>query len=79
MKTWYIIGIIIIAAIALWLVYGKPSTVNAPSSSTAQADSAPLSSGNTTANILSDINRTPDNTAALGTNATAATQAVQGL
>ena len=82
--TGYIIGLILvigIVACAFWYFSAKQSpavNVEQPSAVVEQpAQTSPLSSGNTTADISSDLNQTPDVSAELDQAAAASAQAVQ--
>ena len=79
MKTWYIIGIVVVIALALWYAYGRTPATNTWSSSLGQTEAPALSSGDTTADIASDLSQTPDTSAALNADAAASAQAVQSL
>lgn len=80
MKTWYTIGVIVIAALVLWYFYGRSvPTASAPTTATEQTQGSELTAGNTTADIANDLNETLDGSAALNADAVAAAEAVQGL
>ncbi|MEK7101749.1 MAG: hypothetical protein AAB882_01195 [Patescibacteria group bacterium] len=82
MKTWYIIGVIVIIALGLWYFYGgepTPTTSDTQASAIEQTQTSELTAGDTTADITADLAGTPDTSAALDADAAAAAQAVQGL
>lgn len=68
---WYVIGAIIIIALAFW--YFSASPVSAPTANTQTP------SDTTTAAIANDFSQIPDSSAALDADAAAAAQAVQGF
>src|SRR3989338_6067189 len=84
-RAWYIIGIIIVlAALAFLYYYAKQSQTGTPPAEVQQpavaGDTlAPLSSGNTTADISADFNQIPDDTAALDQAAAASAADVSGF
>ena len=86
-KAGYIVGaiIVIVIAVALGLWYfltlpsSTPTTVTQPPVVDQTQAAAPLSSGNTTSDISSDLNQTPDTSAALSADASASAQAVSGF
>lgn len=71
-KTWYIIGIIIIIALAFWYFSTKSSSTPAPTA-TGQAGSDSVSA------ISSDLNQIPDDTAALDQAASSSAAAVNSF
>lgn len=77
--TVYVVGaIIVVAALGIWYYYSmQPQTAAAPS--TIEGAQAPLSSGDTTADISVDLNQLPDDTAGLNQNAAASAEAVEGF
>jgi hypothetical protein len=81
MKVWYAIGAVIIIALALWyfLVRGGSPGADIQPVATEPIQLAPLSSGDTTEDILSDLNQALEETDALNADAAASAQAVQGL
>lgn len=79
MKTSYIIGILVIAAFALWYIFGTTKTAGVETSAVEQTQETALSSGDTTADISADLAGTLDTSAALDADAAAAAEAVQGL
>ena len=78
-KVWYIIGIVVI--LAFWYFYGmKKEPVTVPASSVVeQIPVAQPTSGNTTADISTDLNQIADTAAVLAQDAPAAPQELQGL
>lgn len=78
-KTTYLIGaIVVIAALGLWYYYSmQPQTATAPT--TLEESPAPLTSGDTTADISADLSQLPDDTATLNQNAAASADAVEGF
>jgi hypothetical protein len=68
---WYIIGIVVIIALAFW--YFSASPVQAPTTSTQ------TQSDNTVAAISADLNQTSDGSAELNQAAAASAQVVQGF
>ncbi len=78
MKTWHIIGIVVVVALALWYVFGQQAPAANTGDSALEQASA-LSSGNTTADIAADLAGTPDTSAALDADSSASAAAVQGL
>ena len=79
MKTWYIIGILVLIALALWFVFGTQKAVVPQTSALQEKQEASLTAGDTTADISADLNQTADTSAALDADAAASAQAVQGL
>ena len=80
MKTWYIIGAIVIIALGLWYFYAKPAPTAAPQTSAVeQAQTPGVTAGNTTADISADLAQVPDTSAALTADASASAQAVSGF
>ena len=80
MGKWYVIGALVIIALALWYVYGKQTpAAELPPSVATQTQDAPLTAGDTTADISADLNQTADTSAALDADAAAASQAIQDL
>lgn len=79
-KTWYIISAVVIVAFAAWYFYPtQSSTIDTQPSAIENNQAAPVSEGNTTADIQADLNQTLDDSAALDQDAAASAQAVQGL
>lgn len=75
---WYLIVALVIVALALWYFYGKgATTVEAPT--TEEAPLPDLSAGDTTADIASDLNETPDISADLEAAAAAAAGEIDSL
>jgi hypothetical protein len=76
-KMWYIIGIIIIAALAFWY-FSSTSPAPGIESSTIveQAQTVPQ---DTTTDISADLNQIPDDTAELDQAQSASAATVQGL
>lgn len=74
-KTWYIIGIVVVIALAFWyfLANSSSSTITGPS--TAEQTQTPP----TTASISSDLNQIPDDTATLNQAASASAATVNGF
>ncbi|MCX6786642.1 MAG: hypothetical protein NTU85_02405 [Candidatus Kaiserbacteria bacterium] len=70
-KMWYIIGAVVVIALAFW--YFSASPVKAPTANTQTP------SDNTTAAISADLNQTSDGSAELDQAAAASAQAVQGF
>ena len=79
MKTWYIVGVLVLVALALWYVFGTSKTAGVETSALQETQSAPLTAGDTTGDISADLNQTADTSAALDADAIASAQAVQGL
>lgn len=78
-KTWYIVvAVIIIAAIAFWY-YSAPKPIAGTETTAGQAQTAALTSGNTTADIAADLAQIPDVSAALTQDAAVSAQSVQGF
>ncbi len=81
-KVWYVVGavVLIVIAGALWYLYGNQA-MPAPSQNTAAIEQINdgLSAGNTTADILSDLNQTIDNATGLDQAAASSAAAVQGF
>lgn len=77
--VWYIVGIIVIIALALWYYYGTRTPSMGTEPSTAQMEVSPDAGANTTVNISSDLEQIPDISADLDQDVAAAAQAVQGL
>jgi len=80
-KTAYIVGaVIIVLALGLWYYYSAQSPLldTFETSPTAQ-EQAPLTSGDTTADISADLNQLPDDTATLNQNAAASAEAVESF
>ncbi len=78
MKTWHIIGILVVIALALWYVFGQQvPAVNTESSALEQTPA--LSSGDTTADIAADLAGAPDIFATLDADASASAAAAAGL
>ncbi len=78
MKTWYIIAAVVIVALLGYWYFGSTSS-QSPTSAVEQAQLPGLTAGNTTADISTDLNQTPDPSAALNADAAASAQAVSGL
>ena len=82
MKTWYIIGAVVIVALGLWYFYGGRSAAPysfVESSAVEQTQLPPLSSGNTVADISADLSQTPDPSTALDKDASVSSQAVSAF
>lgn len=79
-KVWYIVGavVVILGAVALWYLYGSQATPSDMGAATEQAADT-LSVGNTAADILSDLNKTVNDTASLDQEAASSAAAVQGF
>ena len=89
-NMWYITGaVVVIAGLALWY-YFTPSpiivddtpptiTVGAETSVVDVTQAVPLVSGNSVANILTDLSQTSDGSAALNQAAASSAEAVQGF
>lgn len=75
---WYLIGALIIVALALWYFYGG-QTPSAKAPTTEEAPLPDLSTGDTTADIASDLNETPDISADLEAAAAAAAREIDSL
>ncbi|NNM83750.1 hypothetical protein HKL94_00835 [Candidatus Parcubacteria bacterium] len=71
-KTWYIIGIVIIIALAFWYFSTKSPSTTAPAA-TGQTTNDSVSA------ISSDLNQIPDDTAALNQAASSSAAAVNGF
>lgn len=87
-NMWYIAGaVIVIAVLALWYYSTQTPSVNTQSpivvgtetSAVDVAQTAPLSSGNSVADILTDLNQTLDGSAELSQAAASSAEAVQGF
>ena len=78
-KAWYIVGIIVIIALALWYYYGKQMPFAGTESPMGQMEVSSDADANTTMDISSDLDQIPDISADLDQDAAAAAQAVQGL
>ena len=80
-KTWYAVGVIVvaIAAIALWYYYSTTLQTADTRSTAGQTQPSPVSSGNTTADISANISQLPDDSAGLSQDVTASVQAVSGF
>ena len=80
-KKWYIIGGVIIIALALWYIYGRGSApaLDTQAGIAGGTQEAPLTGGDTTADISADLSQTADTSAALDADAAAVGQAVQEL
>ncbi|MSU74160.1 hypothetical protein EXS57_00065 [Candidatus Kaiserbacteria bacterium] len=78
MKTWYIIGALVVAALALWFVFGMKQTTDTGTSAIEQTQMPALSGGDTTADITADLGAV-DSSAALDAEAAASAQDVQSL
>jgi len=75
-----VIGIVIIIALALWYFYAKRAPVDGIQTQSAEQAQLPApSSGNTTADISSDLNQIPDTSAALNADASASANDIQSL
>lgn len=81
-KVWYVVGavVLIVIAGALWYLYGNQA-MPAPSQNTAATEQTNdgLSAGNSTADILSDLNQTVNDSAGLDQAAASSAAAVQGF
>ncbi len=77
MKTWHIIGILVVIVLALWYVFGQQAPADMGSSALEQASA--LSSGDTTADISADLNGALDTSAALDADESASAAAAAGL
>lgn len=74
------IGIVVIIALALWYFYAKRAPVDGIQNQSAEQAQLPApSSGNTTADISSDLNQIPDTSADLDAAAAAAAKDIQSL
>ena len=69
-KIWYIIGLLVIIALAFW--FSSSSPAKAPTTNQVSRD-------NTTAAISSDLSQTSDGSAELDQAAAASAQSVQGF
>lgn len=81
-KVLYVVVIIVVIAIfAIWYFAGKQAPVveTQQQSAVEQSQLQPLSSGNTTADISSDLNQIPNTSPALDADAAASSQSVQGF
>ena len=77
---WYIVGaVVVIAVLALWYFSSMKSQTEGTPSTAETAQTVPLSSGDTTADISSDINQLPDDSAGLNQEQAASIQAVSGF
>ncbi|MFZ3044228.1 MAG: hypothetical protein WA058_03955 [Minisyncoccia bacterium] len=76
MRNWYIIGAIVVIALAVWYFYGRQVPSVGPS---ALEEASALSSDNTMAAISAELSATPDDTAALSQDAAASEQSVSGF
>lgn len=80
--TWYCIAgaAVVIAALALWYYSTLSPILDISNSASEQTQSAPLSGGgNTTTDIMIDLNQTQDGSDALNQAAAASAQSVQGF
>jgi hypothetical protein len=77
-KTWYIIGVVVVVALALWYFSSSGVSPSANTGPTA-VEQTQTSPDTTTAAISSDLNQIPDDTAALDQAAVAAAAAVQAF
>lgn len=66
-NMWYIVGAVIIVALALWYFMGRPATRTETTNDTS------------TAALTDEFNQIPDDSAALDQDAAASAEAVQGL
>ena len=79
---WYVIGVLVIAALVLWYVYGQQTSTSSTdmrASAVEQVQDTALTAGDTTADISADLNQTVDTSAALDADAAAVSAAVDGL
>lgn len=78
---WYLVGLIVIAGLALWYFYGNQMSWGPASEQSPTAAEAlpPISSGNTTADISSDLEQTANAAAALDQDAAASAQDVSSF
>lgn len=79
MKMWWVVGGVVVLALAGWYFYGGKTPTGGEPSAAEQATIPALSGGDTTADISADLAQTPDASAALDADAAASAQAVQGL
>ena len=78
--TWYIVGaVVVIAAFALWYYSAQTPSADMQNSAVEQTQALPLSSGNTTADISTDLTQTLNSSAELDQEVAASIQAVQGF
>ncbi len=81
---WYVGGVVVVvlAALAIWWYFSSvqsPAATGTQTSAAEQSQAAPLSSGNTTADIQSDLNNTPNDSAALNQDQNSVNTSIQGL
>lgn len=80
MKMWWIVGAVVVLALAGWYFYGGKVPTESVGTSAAEQVTIPApSSGDTTADISADLAQTPDTSAALDADAAASAQAVSSL
>ncbi|MDO8742594.1 MAG: hypothetical protein Q7J45_03635 [bacterium] len=80
-KTWYVVGavVLIVIAGALWYLYGSQAMPSGTQNTAVEQTPGMLSPGNTTADILSDLSQTIDDSAGLDQAAASSAAAVQGF
>ncbi len=82
MKPWYIGGaaaVVVLAALG-WYYFGSQAPVASTQPSAAETtQAAPLTSGNTTADIQTDLNNTPNDSVMLNQDAAASAKAIQSF
>jgi len=76
-KTRYIIGAVVVIALAFWYLYPLNSSVDTVPPET--VTQTPASAGNTTAEISAEFEQIADDTAELNQAAASSAQDVQGL
>lgn len=77
---WYIVpAAIIIAGLAFWFYSSRATPTPAENTAVDQSQTTGLSSGNSISDILTDLNQTADDSAALNQAAAASSQDVQSF
>ncbi len=76
-KTWYIIGIVIIVALAFWYFSTKSSSTTTGPTTAGQTQTSVAN--NSVSAISSDLNQIPDDTAALSQAASTSAAAVSSF
>lgn len=81
---WYIVGIIVVIAVAAWYFYGKqtPATNTQPTvveQTQSQTQTSGQASGNTTVDISTELNQIPDTASALDADAAMVANDLQSI
>lgn len=78
-KILYSVGAIIVIALVAWYLTSKQPVTSPKTTVDEQASTPSLTSGDTTVDIMMELNMTPDNSATIDQDAAATASAIQGL